>query len=328
MNNWDKAKNMGNSEKNTEEINNINKSYKPFEFDVVSRGKIFAVIAGAVFILGIVSFFVFGFNWDIDFVGGTILEYNIGEDLSVSDVTKIENLVNATIGADMVSSVVRSGNPPQQIVIKTQVIESHQRNAIFEALAEEYGITEEAIFKADNVDPTVGSALTRRTILSVIIASGLMLLYVTFRFDFKSGLATVLCLLFDLFVMLTFYSILQIPMNVVVIAAFLTILAYSMNATIILFDRVRENVKLEKGRNTGFAAIVNKSVCQTVVRSINETITTFFVLILLFIIGVTSVQNFVLPLIVGIASGFFSSICLAGPLWNLFGGVKQGAGGR
>ena len=317
MNNADKNKNIN-------LINNMNANYKPFNFDFVAKGKIFLIIIGVVFLTGMISFFARGFNWDIDFVGGTILEYNIGKDLEISDVNEIENLVKDTIGAENFSSVVRSGNPAQQVIIKTQQIDTNQRNAVSEALSAKYSSTPDEIFvRANNVNPTVGGALTRSTILSVLIAAVLMLVYITFRFDFKSGLATVLCLVFDMFVMLTVYSLLQIPMNVVVIAAFLTIMAYSINATIIIFDRIRENMKLKK--DSPFSEIVNLSINQTIARSLNTTFTTFLVLIVLFILGVTSIRDFVLPLIVGITSGLFSSVCLSGLLWNLFKGKKKEA---
>ena len=312
--------------KNIDVINNMNANYKRFEFDFISKRMIFLVIACAVFLTGIISFFTRGFNWDIDFVGGTILEYNIGRDLTVSDVDDIKDVAAAILGANRVSSVVRSGNPPQQVIIKTQQIETEERNAVFEALAEKYGLTTNDIFSSSNVAATVGEALTKSTILSVVIASILMLIYVTFRFDFKSGLATVICLLFDLYVMLTVYSLLQISMNIAVIAAFLTILGYSINATIIIFDRVRENMKLKKGTETKFSDIVNLSLSQTLARSVNTTLTTFLALIVLFIFGVPSIRTFILPLIVGITSGLFSSICLSGSLWNFLKGIGDNKG--
>ncbi|MCL2095989.1 MAG: protein translocase subunit SecF [Oscillospiraceae bacterium] len=308
---------------NIDKINNLNAGYKQFHFDFVSKRLIFLAVAGVIFLTGIISFFTRGFNWDIDFVGGTIMEYNMGRDLSVSDVEDIESLAVEILGANAVSSVVRSGNPAQQVVIKTQDIDTDKRNEIFEALAEKYNITEDDIYRTNNVNPTVGETLTRSTILSVVIASVLMLIYISVRFDFKSGLATVICLLFDLFVMLTVYSLLQISMNVAVIAAFLTILGYSINATIIIFDRVRENMKLKRGANIKFAEIINMSLSQTIARSFNTTLTTFFVLIVLFIIGVPSIRTFVLPLIVGIMSGLFSSLCLAGQLWNFLKGAGE-----
>jgi len=312
MNNADKTKNI-------DAINNMNKDYKPVVFDFIAKRKIFLIIACAVFVTGMVSFFTRGFNWDIDFLGGTILEYDLKQDIEVADLNKIEKLIEDIVG-ERPSSVVKSGT--QGVVIKTKDIDSDTRTAISEGLQNEYDSSADDS-KFSNVNPTVGEALTRSTILSVVIASVLMLIYITFRFNFKSGLATVLCLLFDLFVMLTFYSLLQISMNTAVIAAFLTLLGYSINATIIIFDRVRENVKLKKGGGMKFADIVNLSVSQTLARSLNTTITTAAVLLCVFILGVPSIRTFVLPLMVGITSGLFSSICLAGSLWSLFRGEDK-----
>jgi len=322
MNNAEKVKNIN-------EINSANKEYKPFIFDVIAKSKIFAIIVAAVFVVGMVSFFVFGFNRNIDFAGGTILEYNIGRNLEASDVDEIKNIVTEALGEGMIYSVERSGNPPQQVVIKTHQLDNDARNTVGDILAEKYEKAKEDIFvRANNAEPKAGDAFIRSAILSVIIAPLLMFVYMLFRFDVKSGLAAVICLLFDLFVILTFYSITQISINAAVIAALLAVLAYSMNASIILFGRVRENVNLEKGKSTSYAAIINKSVNQTIVRSICITITILCVLILLIIIGVPSVRAFALPLIVGVISGFFSSLCLAGPLRNIFGGTKQVAKGK
>ena len=305
---------MDNSNKSV--INNLNKEYKQFTFDFVGKRKIFFIIIGVIFIVGMIAFFTRGFNWDIDFLGGAIMEYNINKDVTDDDLNKVTELVTDTIGFAP-SSVVKSGNPARQVVIKTKDINTDERKAIFEALKQEYTMTEDDIYISNNVDPTVGAALAKKTIIAVSLAVILMLSYITFRFDFFSGLAAVLCLVHDMFVMLTFYSILQIPMNITVIAAFLTILGYSINATIIIFDRVRENVRLKKGTGTKFSQIINESTNQTLARSINTTITTVVVLICVYIIGVPTIKAFVLPLIVGITAGLFSSICVSGPLWDL-----------
>ena len=308
-------------DKNTGVINNLNKDYKQFALDVVGKRKIFFIIIAVIFVGGMISFFVRGFNWDIDFLGGAIMEYNINKEVTDGDLSKVTELVTDTIGFAP-SSVVKSGSPAHQVVIKTKDIDSDQRKAVFEALVAEYSITEADIYISNNVAPTGGAALARKTIIAVVLAVVLMLVYITIRFEFFSGLATVLCLIHDMFVMLTFYSLLQIPMNMTVIAAFLTILGYSINATIIIFDRIRENMKLKKGAGLTFGQIVNESTSQTLARSINTTITTLFVLICVYILGVPSIKAFVLPLMVGIFAGLFSSVCISGPLWDLIRPTK------
>jgi len=304
------------NDKNVGVIDNLNKDYKGFKLDVVGKRKIFFIIIGVVFLCGMISFFVRGFNWDIDFVGGAIMEYNLNKDVIDEDLNKITSLVSDTIGFAP-SSVVKSGNPARQVVIKTRDINSEQRDAVFTAVSSEYNLTAADIYMSNNTNPTVGKALAQKTIIAVLLAVVLMLTYIVIRFDFFSGLAAVLCLIHDMFVMLTFYSLLQIPMDMNVIAAFLTILGYSINATIIIFDRIRENVKLKKGNGETFGQIVNQSTSQTLARSINTTITTLIVIICVYIVGVPSIKAFVLPLIIGISAGLFSSICIAGPLWDL-----------
>ena len=311
MNNADKIK-------NTEAINNMNKNYRLIHFDFVKHSRIFFIIVAAIFVTGIVSFFVRGFSLDIDFVGGTIMEINIGRDLTVADADDITAQVEQALGSNMVSSVVRSGTPAQQVLIKTKSLTTEQRDAVFQALAAKYNLTAKDIYASNNVNPTVGDSLRNSAIMAVIFAAILMLLFITFRFNFRSGLAAVLSLLFDLYVMLTFYSLFQEKMNTASIAAFLTILGYSINATIILFDRIRENIKLKKGSK--FSEIVNVSIAQTFARSVNTTLTVFITLVVLYILGVPSIRNFILPLIIGVVSGLFSSVCLSGPMWSFFKG--------
>ena len=315
----DKSKNTDNTD-NINALNNLNSKNSERVFDFVGKRKMSLIIVAVVFVAGMASFFVRGFNWDIDFVGGTILEYNLGRDVTPEDTERIAALVGEIIGPANVSSVVTSG--AQGVSIRTHQIDSEPRDRITTVLSENFNIDADAS-SAQNVNATVGAALRRNTITAVIIALVLMLVYITFRFKFFSGLSTVICLTHDMFVALTFYSLLQIPMNMAVIAAFLTILAYSINTTIIIFDRVRENMRLLRGSGKSFKEIINISVTQTLTRSINTTVSTLFVLVCVFIIGVPSIQAFVLPIIIGILAGVFSSLFLAGTLWELFDGLKN-----
>jgi len=302
--------------KNDGAVTNPNRGYRQPKIDFVGKRNIFFIIMGLVFLTGMVSFFVRGFNWDIDFVGGALMEYNINKDVTPDDLGKVEQLVTEAIGFAP-SSVVRSGNPARQVTIKTRDITSEQRKAIFEALAGEYTMTEDDIYISNNVAPTVGQMLARNTITAVSLAVVLMLVYIVFRFEFYSGVSAILCQIFDMFVLLTFYSLSQIPMNVTVIAAFMTILAYSINATIVTFDRIRENMNLKKGSGAKFGDVVNEGINQTIARSLNTTVTTLLIIVCVYILGVPLIKAFVLPLIVGISAGLFSSVCVSGPFWDL-----------
>ncbi len=292
-------------------------------FSFNSRFKVFGLISICLCAVGIVALVLmpFGvtlFNFDIDFLGGTTMEYELHTEMTHDQLNEIAAIVTEITG--------REPNPPQKtgengtsVLIKTVDIPSEQRDEIFKALQEKYGtaaapITEDDILSVENVGSSVGRDLQRAAVTATLVAALLILLYITIRFQFSSGLAAVITLIHDLLVMLSFYVIFQIPMNMNFIAAMLTILGYSINAVIVVFDRVRENKRL-MGPKASFAANIDKSIWQTLRRNINTTVTTLLPVILLIILGVGSVRNFILPLAVGIVAGAYSSICLAGPLW-------------
>lgn len=182
-----------------------------------------------------------------------------------------------------------------------------------EAPAEE--VTEEVsdLVACDNVDPVMGNDLRDAAIVAAGLAILLMLVYIAIRFDVRSGIAAIVALLHDVLVVMGAYVVLQIPLNMTFIAVVLTILGYSINATIVIFDRVRENRKIIK--RTSFDDIVNMSVWQTATRSINTTVTTLLSITMIAIFGVESVSNFAIPLVAGIIAGLYSSMFISGPIW-------------
>ena len=197
---------------------------------------------------------------------------------------------------------------------------SEYREAISTQIKELYP---DAVWEStDTVSAEVSTSLKKSAIVSAVAAIALMLLYIAFRFDFGSAFAAVLCLAHDVFVMLVAYSIFQIPVGSTVIATVLTILGYSINATIIIFDRIRENVK-QMPVGIPFSEKVDDGIKSTLMRSLNTTITTLVTIGLIYILGVTSIKQFALPLIVGILAGAYSSICLAGNFWTIFRGKKK-----
>ena len=183
-------------------------------------------------------------------------------------------------------------------------------------LAAEYGLDLTVdLMGVTNVGASVSADLRTAAIIATLIAILLMLVYISFRFEILSGLTAVICLAHDIFVMFAVYSLLQIPLNSTMIAALLTILGYSINATIIVFDRIRENVKLNS--KDKFEENVDRSIKQTLTRSLNTTLTTLFTIGMVYILGVDSIKQFALPIIVGIFAGLFSSVCLAGNIWAI-----------
>jgi len=292
------------------------------KLDFVKNKKISFIIAAVVFVVGIASFIIRGFNIDIDFVGGTEIIIEIGSDFNEDDVREV---VEGVTSNNIVSSIRKSGSKNDEVVIQTKEIDSDTRSRVVEVVCEKYSLDPEtALLSVDNVGASVGSKLLRDAILASVLAVVLMLVYITFRFAFLSGVAAVVCLCHDVFVMMAVYSLFDIPMGTTVIAAILTILGYSINATIIVFDRIRANKK-SMGEKT-FDEVVNTSISQTFKRSLYTTLTTLFTIGMVYLLGVDSIKQFAFPLIIGIFAGLFSSVFLAGPVWatlqNKFGKNK------
>ena len=276
--------------------------------------KYILIFTAVCMVLGLAAIVIRGFAWDTDFIGGTSMQINIGYTLSKEDLAEITEITEDIIGKS-VSAVQRTGDNGEQVLIKCTEIDTEIRDAVFEALRERYNLTDADRLNVTSIGASVSADFRRSGIISVSLAVLLMLVYITIRFDFRSGLAAVVCLTYDLFFMASAYALLQLPMNSNVIAALLTILGYSINATIIVFDRVRENVKLNPD-NT-FDENVNLSINQTLLRSVNTTITTLLTIVMIYIMGVQSIQQFILPLIVGIVAGLYSSVCLSGNIWAM-----------
>ena len=296
-------------------------------FSFTGHYKIFAIISILFVSVGLVGLILlpFGvrlFNFDIDFVGGTTMQYELHTTVT-SDITReIEDIVKDVSGKEA-SSVTKAGDSGTQVVIKTLELDSDTRADIFNAVAEKYGLTDADNIKSDYVSASVGADLTKKAVQASLIAVVLILLYITIRFEFRSGIAAILALLHDLLVMLSMYIIFQIPFNMNFIAAALTIFGYSINATIVIFDRIRENKKSIQYSKSRFSEIVDKSIWQTMARSLNTTFTTLVVMVMLLILGVSSIRNFAAPICVGVICGCYSSVCISGPLWNLLRGKKE-----
>ncbi len=286
---------------------------KPFGF--VKSRRIFFIFTAVCVVLGTVCMLIRGFNVDTDFAGGTNMHVRIYEnaELAVAELDEIRSIVEPIIG-DKVSSLQKTGGGGD-VMIKTKELSSETREAVFTALCEKYALTDEALQSVTNVGASMSSDLRRSAIISTVIAVALMLLYIALRFQVTAALSAVLCLVHDLFFMLVGYSLLQIPMQSTMIAALLTILGYSINATIIIFDHIRE------GRKTSGVEddiLVNNSINSTFTRSVNTTLTTLFTIGMVYLFGVESIKSFALPLIIGILAGLYSSVCLAGNLWLVF----------
>ena len=241
-------------------------------FSIVKKFPIFAVISLILMAPGLVGLVTlpFGmnlFNMDVDFVGGTSMTFDIHEEVtSELSGTTIPELVEEATGVAP-SSVQKTGDNGEQVLIKCTKLDNAQQTAVVEAMQEAFGITDDDTQNISDVNATIGKEMQGKAITAALVAVVLMLIYITFRFELTSGLAAVTCLAHDLLIVLSAYIVFRIPFNTTFIAVALTILGYSINSSIIVFDRVRENRKY--ARRELFEDTVEKSLWQTVGRTIN-----------------------------------------------------------
>ena len=268
-----------------------------------------AVIIIAAVIVGIVSG---GFVLDIDFAGGTEMVVDFGQSVLKDELS---GLFKDTLGIDP-SAIQESITQPNQVTIKSKHLSTEEMESLWNAIKTKYNLDDSKRLSVDTVSPTIGKELTQTAVIACVIAIALMLVYITFRFEFLSGMAAIIALAHDVLIIISAYMILRMPLNTAFIAAVLTIIGYSINNTIVVFDRVRENVKF--ARKETYKEIVNKSVNQTLLRSINTSVTTLITIVLLYILGVDAIRDFSLALIIGLLAGTYSSIFIAAPAWLAF----------
>lgn len=289
---------------------NPEKQAKVRNIKVMKNSKIFVTGSALVIAVGLVILSLSGFNLGVDFTGGTILTIEAGQEF---EVAKVEAIVEKY--ADDFNVAI-SEDTKAIIKLQDKDADAEQQNAlrqnIVNEIAAEYPDAE--LESQDRVGPVAGKELTRNAFISVLIACAFMLVYIWFRFEVLSGVAALVALLHDVAIMSAVVLILGVQVNSAFIAAVLTIVGYSINDTIVVFDRIRENGKRLKASSIR-GQLVDKSVSETIVRSLNTSITTLFTLTALYILGVASIKEFALPLIVGVISGTYSSIFIAAPFW-------------
>ncbi len=292
-----------------------------FKINVIDRRKIWFIISGVIIVIGLVMMPVNNsrtgspLNYDIEFSGGTstLVSLNAGQGFSGPEDLQdaVKDLVVEATGDKTPQFQNVAGK--DEFIIKTSSLDAQQRLALGNALIEKFGITESAI-QSESISATISGEMRRDAILAVILAAFCILIYITFRFhDFWFGFAAVIALIHDILIVLAVYSIGSVPINNSFIAAMLTIVGYSINDTIVIFDRIRENQGLS--RKYSNKQLVDMSISQTLTRSINTSLTTIIMIVSLYILGVASIREFALPLMAGVLSGTYSSIFIASPLW-------------
>ena len=249
-------------------------------------------------------------NYGLDFKGGTAMTVTFPEGTDPT-ITDLEAAVQKSIGKSAVVNLVSDANAA---TIKTEELKEEQRNELTAYLVENFGVTEDEI-EMQSISGTVSGEMKKDAILAVSVATVCMLIYIWLRFsNLAFAASAVIALLHDVLIVLAVYAVGRISVGNTFIACMLTIVGYSINATIVVFDRIRENLK-ERLKKETYVDIVNKSIAQTFSRNIYTSLTTFFMVAALVIFGVTSIREFAFPLMAGIVCGAYSSICITGSLW-------------
>ncbi len=270
---------------------------------IIQKRKIFYIISLIIIIPGLVSLVFQGLNQGIDFKGGSILHVKMSSSVTAAQVRS----VLADFDLDK-GEVQKSGD---EFYIRTEVMTQEKSNEVMDALKSKFG--EVTFLSSDTVGATIGSELTRNAFLALGIAALLMLAYITVRFEWTFGVAAVLAILHNVLVVLGVFSIMQWEINSAFIAAILTVIGYTINDTIVIFDRVREN--LRKTKRQDYAELLNRSIAQTLNRSINTVLTSAFTLIALLLLGGATIKLFVGAMLIGFGVGASTSIFIASPLW-------------
>jgi preprotein translocase subunit SecF len=282
-----------------------------YKFDIIKNRRKYFAVSLIITILGILSLAIFGLNTGVDFKAGTSLDITVpGKTLDKTQVVKIvqDSLTFApsttTIAQDRASTRF------------DKVLSMVEVNKVMDAMDKAYGV--KVVHEENTVDTELATELAQKAIVAVLIASLAIIIYVSIRFEWRFAIAAIVALLHDAFIVVSIFSIFHLEVNLPFVAAVLTIIGFSINDTIVIFDRVRENVRFAKLKSfDDLAALVNKSTWQTMTRSINTMLTVLVGALSLFIFGSEAIRLFSLAMIIGLACGAYSSIFIASPLWLL-----------
>lgn len=283
------------------------------------KKKVFFTISACIILAGFVAMGVHkaggekALNYSLDFIGGTSTSVTFNEDYSLQEIndTIVPDFEKVTGDANVQVQKVAGGN---QVIFKTRTMNVEERQELCSLLMKDFGVEETSI-QAETISSTVSSEMQRDTVAAVIVALILMLIYIWFRFkDMRLGAAAIFALAHDVLVVFTVYAVLRISVGTTFVACMLTIVGYSINATIVIFDRVRERLEKKK-KDTDLQELTNRAVTDTLTRSLFTSLTTFFMVFTLYIFGVSSIREFALPIMAGIVAGCYSSVCLSASFW-------------
>jgi len=275
----------------------------PRYFNIVKKRYWWFAISLIIIIPGIISFFMQGLNLGIDFKGGTMLDVTFNKAVTQTSITDTMKSVG-------LEGSVQLSNGNTTALIRTEALEETKRTELLAALETEVGAYDKPNLKEDKVGPAIGQELTHNAIYALFIAMGMMIIYITFRFKFVFAISGIIALFHDILVVVGVFSIFQWEIDSTFVAAILTIVGYSINDTVIIFDRIRENsAKIKRGES--YEDMVDKSIWQTMRRSINTVMTVLIALLSVFILGGESTKMFSLAMLIGVFVGAYSSIFIA-----------------
>ena len=291
----------------------------------IKHRKIFYIVTVAIMVVGLAFGVVRGLNYGIDFTGGTMIQVDMGKQVAVSDVEKSIEKYNLD------PEIIYSGENNQEIVIRTmEALNSDERTEVLDTLKADFEITDDDVIAQELFGPSVGKELRNNAILAILLSALCMLIYIRIRFsEWKFGGAALLGVLNDVLLVVAFYAIFHVQVNNPFIAGILTVVGYSINDTIVVFDRIRENLRYS--RKGGTEELIDRSITQTLGRSLMTSFTTLIVMVPLMILTGEAVREFTLPLMVGVLAGACSSITICSPLYYEFSnrarkrGPKNGA---
>lgn len=248
-------------------------------------------------------------NYSIEFTGGTAMTVDMGQPFDNDAVAKTVTTVTGQ-SSPQIQKILGTN----QVSIKIQSVDGETRTALSDAIMKDFSLSEGSILEVQDISGTVSGEMQRASLIAMLVACVAMLIYISIRFhDYRMGISAIIALLHDVLIMISFYAVFRIPVNTAFIAAILTVVGYSINSTIVIFDRVRENKGLIGRRS--IPEVIDISVWQTMRRSVYTSLTTLFTIGALYVLGVQSVKEFALPIMVGIISGVYSSVFVSGSVW-------------
>ena len=290
-------------------------------FSIVRNWKIFFTISIVFLLIGYGSMIIRGFNLGIDFTGGSIMDLKFEQPVQVAQVREVlskHDLGGAIIQLESSDTAATSA---QGVLIRTPVIADNDRTSVMQDLEKSLGKFD--IRRVENVGATIGGELIQQATIAIFLSWVLMVLYITIRFQLNFALAAIIALIIDVSVTLSWFSLLQLEIDSTFVAALLTVVGYSVNGTIVIFDRIRENLKVHR-RSETVSDMIDNSIKSTLTRTIYTTITTLFAIVAIFLFGGETIHNFSFAMLVGCCSGAYTSILLAGTIWLFLQHKKAG----